>query len=408
MSNLKLTKEQEQLLREQTIDQNQPGSILRDVTTILDFIGPTGVKSAGKYNLLPMDALPELDNRLSHPLHLPLKRPQLRSHPYLQGLHLVLRATGLLQVSGTGEKMQLVVPAEIRERWQQLNPTEQYFALLEGWLLVGRSEMVGEYEDRFGGCLLNCLMAWRGLPAEGLKSDPNRRESLRLPHLYGAQYQLALMDLFGLVQVEHATKPVVPWAPGSVKHVPFGDALFTLMLSKMVDDRYLPGEGEGETRGFGQLQPIFRPYFPQWQASWVISTAEAREGIFVFRVSLSKSVWRTIAIDARDTLDNLMDCILAAIDFDNDHLYEFSFRDRFGVAVRAVGPISEGELATAEVQIGDLPLDPGQSMNVVYDFGDNWKFTVKLERVDPPSKRRTKPKILESRGKAPEQYPEWE
>jgi hypothetical protein len=44
-------------------------------------------------------------------------------------------------------------------------------------------------------------------------------------------------------------------------------------------------------------------------------------------------------------------------------------------------------------------------MRLTYDFGDNWQFDVKLERVDPPSKSNKSPRILESRGKAPEQYP---
>src|SRR5262249_188505 len=155
-------------------------------------------------------------------LHLPLERPQLRSHPYLQGLHLVLRATGLLQVT-SDKNARLVVPAEIRERWRQLNSTEQYFALLEGWLLFARSEMVGGPEDRFGGCLSGCLEAWRALPAEGLESDPQKPKPPHLPGIFGAYYQLALMDLFGLIRIEQAAKPVVPWAPAGIKHTPFGD-----------------------------------------------------------------------------------------------------------------------------------------------------------------------------------------
>jgi len=47
-------------------------------------------------------------------------------------------------------------------------------------------------------------------------------------------------------------------------------------------------------------------------------------------------------------------------------------------------------------------------MNLVYDFGDNWQFDVKLERIDPPNKRMKKPRVLEKHGKAPEQYPRWD
>src|SRR5438874_2374948 len=104
MEQFELTKDQEQLLREQVIDSDRPGPVLRDFRTLLDFVGTKGLKAAGKYNLLPIELIGELDQRLSRPLRLDLsmKRPQLRSHPYLQGLYLLLRASGLSRVEGAG------------------------------------------------------------------------------------------------------------------------------------------------------------------------------------------------------------------------------------------------------------------------------------------------------------------
>src|SRR5436190_18068209 len=104
-----LTKAQAQVLREQVIDDTHPGTVLRDFQAVLDYVGPQGVKSAGKYNLLPIEALTDLDQRLTRPLRLELKRPQVRSHPYLLGLNLLLRATGLGRVEGTGAKARLAL-----------------------------------------------------------------------------------------------------------------------------------------------------------------------------------------------------------------------------------------------------------------------------------------------------------
>ncbi len=110
-----LSQEHERILREQVIDGNQPGPILRNFQMLLDSVGPKGVKAGGKYNLLPIDVIGELDRRLSRPLNLELKRPQLRSHPYLQGLHLLFRATGLGRVDAVGSKARLLVdPAASR------------------------------------------------------------------------------------------------------------------------------------------------------------------------------------------------------------------------------------------------------------------------------------------------------
>src|SRR5262245_12653426 len=98
---------------------------------LLDYVGSHDLKVAGKYNLLPISVLGELDERLTRPLRLPLQRPQLRSHPYLQGLYLLLRATGLGRTEGAGARARLRIDAGLLAQWQQFNPTERYFTLLE-------------------------------------------------------------------------------------------------------------------------------------------------------------------------------------------------------------------------------------------------------------------------------------
>src|SRR5689334_4871600 len=127
MKTVKLTKTLAQTLLEQVIDTERPGPILRDFRTVLDFVGAKGVKAAGKYHLLPIESIGELDARLSRPLRLELKRPQLRSHPYLWGLHLLLRASGLSRLEGVGARTRLVLNPPLLAQWDSLNSTEQYF-----------------------------------------------------------------------------------------------------------------------------------------------------------------------------------------------------------------------------------------------------------------------------------------
>src|ERR1700733_5277090 len=88
MKKIKLTPEQETTLKSQVFDAIHPGALLHDFALVLDYVGDKGVKAGGKYNLLPIDAIHPLDERLVRPMRLELQRPQLRSHPYLQGLHL--------------------------------------------------------------------------------------------------------------------------------------------------------------------------------------------------------------------------------------------------------------------------------------------------------------------------------
>ncbi len=409
----KPTKAQEQCLRDQVITADQPGPVLRDFGVLLDYLGTEGVEAAGKYNLLHMKSIEELDDRLSRPLHLELKRPQIKSHPYLQGLNLLLRASGLSRVEGTGAKVRLVLDLEMMMQWNQLNATEQYFNLLEAWLRFGRAEMVGERGTPWGELMSECVRGWQAVPEKGQDFDLTRRQQVYIQGFYGSLYLLALMDLFGFMKVGQPDRPLAPWRPSRIDHVPFGDAMMTLLasqffsslgISALADQDEEQEEGALEAPRFGAWQPLFQPYFPEWKKNLELPESETREGTFIFRVSLGK-VWRLIAMRADDTLEDLVQWILDSVEFDNDHLYQFNYRNRLGAKVSASHPYMDESPSTDEVPIGTLPLDPGQTMELVYDFGDNWKFTVNLERIEPPGAKIKAPRILEKHGKAPEQYP---
>lgn len=72
----------------------------------------------------------------------------------------------------------------------------------------------------------------------------------------------------------------------------------------------------------------------------------------------------------------------------------------------------EDEEATGDVHmttLGSLNLRKGQNFLYLFDYGDEWRFNVKLHAInengDPNAEY---PKIVESVGTAPEQYPDWE
>jgi hypothetical protein len=234
---------------------------------------------------------------------------------------------------------------------------------------------------------------------------------------FGAElepYQEALQDLFGLTVGQ-----------GS-RYTPFGGALLTLLaLADLQEDEGEPDEegeespedvpeGAGEEAGedelmdvlaLGHLQAVLQPYFPDYREVLILSWPEEREGTFVFKVTLP-DVWRVIAIGHDATLDDLADAILDSVKFDRDHLYQFTYHDRFGRKTNVAHPACDEDLFTDEVTVGEVPLAIGQSMRFWFDFGDDWFFDVKLERVEPPGAVKGKlPRVLEKHGKAPQQYP---
>ncbi len=404
-----LKPEHQEVLHNQRIDENSPGTILRDFEILLDFIGSQTIKVSETYNLLPIMLLPELNARLTHPIQIGIKRPQQKSYPHINGLYLLLRATGLAFVEGTGTKQTLVLDNTILRSWRSLSATERYCTLLEAWIIRSRPEIVGEDRGWFDLPIPKCSQFFQQIPARGLKVAGNK-EMDRLLVYYPGFYTLALLELFGFVSIEHGTpEKGKGWCITSVHRTAFGDALLQLLLNLFEASEYQWTYESDMNTPFGELQPGLRPYFPEWRNNLAIPKSEFQDGLYIFKVSLGRDIWRRIAIPAKSDLDSLSSTILDAFDFDYDHLYYFAYKNRFGVTMRINHPYMEDEPPlTTEVRIGDLPLKPGASMVYLYDFGDNWEFDVKLERIDPPDRKVKKPAILETHGESPEQYPNWD
>jgi hypothetical protein len=126
-------------LTEQQVTAGSPGTILRDVETLIEFVGLEGIVTKGRNASLPIDRLPELNRRVSHPVQLDLKRALLRDYPNLAGIFVLLRVLELLQVKGS----RLMVCPSALDLWRGLNPAEQYFGLLEALLFQAQSSVLG-------------------------------------------------------------------------------------------------------------------------------------------------------------------------------------------------------------------------------------------------------------------------
>ena len=173
-------------------------------------------------------------------------------------------------------------------------------------------------------------------------------------------------------------------------------------------DVLIPLARQEDEPDFGAWQPWFQECFPEWRKNLAFPEPEDRDGVFFFKAKLG-SVWRRIAIPAECDLEALAWAILRAFKFDGDHLYDFSFPGRDGSQVRVVCPyIDDAEAWTDDYSIGCLPLAEGQSMEFTYDYGTGWRFDVKLEKVAPPNPRMKKPRLVESHGKPPKEYGDWE
>ena len=394
----------QQIFRTQSLDNT--GTVLRDFEALLRFVGPDGISVSDKYNLLPMARLAQLNAQMTHPVEIALKRPQQRSYPHINGLYILLRITGLACVEGAGKKQRLVVDDSVLQSWRSLNATEQYCTLLEAWLLRWRLEIVGEHAPLFDNPLMMWAEFFRRIPKRGLRIAGDASQEQTITYLPG-MLTVAMLELFGLIAVQHATPEAGKgWRIARVRKTPFGEALLYVLSDLLPEDAFLWQYDSGAEMSFGVLQAALQPVFPAWQQNLHLPEPEFQSGTYIFKVSLG-SVWRRIAIPGESTLDGLSYIILQAYNFDQDHLYKFTYKNRFGVPVDITHPYIEESPCSLDILIGDLQMKPGATMTYLYDFGDRWEFNVRLERIDPVDPKIRMPQIIEAHGKAPDQYMDW-
>jgi hypothetical protein len=392
------------LLHAQTLTATSPGTILTDFQTLLDFIGDKGTAVSPTNHLLPLKSLAEINQQLSESIQLDLKRPVQKSYPPIDGLYLLLRASGLGRISAKGKKYFLTLDPTLLAIWDSLNPTERYCTLLETWLIRAHSEIIGENDRLNLGS--KCFQFWPTIPATGI-NIANYEEQSRLSY-YPELRNIALLAMFGFIELT-TVKPGKDkgWRVKLVEKLSFGDAMMTLLYEVFRSvQMWWPSDNDPDLP-FAELQPTLQPYFPEWQNVLGLSKHEFCVGIYIFKVSVLKC-WRRIAISSNLTLQDLSEEILESVDFDNDHLDVFTYENRFGRSMKVYHPFCQDQPKTDTVQIGDLPLPVGSVIKYVFDFGDWWEFKIELEQIQSDDTRVDYVEILEHFGESPEQYPQWE
>ena len=125
---------------------------------------------------------------------------------------------------------------------------------------------------------------------------------------------------------------------------------------------------------------------------------------YVISVTLGSECSRTLKASADHWLDDLAEAILAAFDFENDHLYHFQYFTEYGADRRIGHPaVYDCDGATDKTRLSDLHPTAGMKITFVFDYGDYWEFDI----VVMYGSEEAAPGIVvtERKGEAPEQYP---
>jgi Plasmid pRiA4b ORF-3-like protein len=112
------------------------------------------------------------------------------------------------------------------------------------------------------------------------------------------------------------------------------------------------------------------------------------------------AVLRRIEVPFDIRLDRLHLVIQAAMGWTNTHLYEIRARDvGWGIPDRDWG---DGPLDARKARLGDVLEDVGaKTLRYLYDFGDGWEHTIKVERVVDPEPGILYPRLIEANGRCP-------
>lgn len=134
---------------------------------------------------------------------------------------------------------------------------------------------------------------------------------------------------------------------------------------------------------------------------------------YVFEAQLVgfRGVNRVIEVREDLTLVDLHYALQSAFGWDDDHLYAFWLDGRFwtGTDEHFTRPCAAGDSfassagRSAAIRLDELGLAEGRRIAYVFDFGDEWRVRLRVQRVADDDGRPS-PRLLQSSGSAPPQY----
>ena len=125
----------------------------------------------------------------------------------------------------------------------------------------------------------------------------------------------------------------------------------------------------------------------------------------VYPAGQGRTTYRTMEISGKETLDRLCEFIPESFDFIHEHLYEFCMDNRMYSEDNYQYDPEDGGAST-DIVIDKIGLVKEQNFSLHYDYGDDWMFTIHVQKIEDETKK-TSPKLIKSVGHV-EQYPNWD
>ncbi len=105
------------------------------------------------------------------------------------------------------------------------------------------------------------------------------------------------------------------------------------------------------------------------------------------------TIWRQVEVPAVMTLNDLHSVIQAAMGWENAHLFQFHV-GRETIAGPGMGGDGARPVSAGRVQLGDLAARGIKRFGYVYDMGDNWEHTIRIEKLLSADPAATYPRLI--------------
>jgi Plasmid pRiA4b ORF-3-like protein len=110
-------------------------------------------------------------------------------------------------------------------------------------------------------------------------------------------------------------------------------------------------------------------------------------------------IWRRVLVDKRTTFFALHEIIQIVMGWEDDHLYEFKVKDyRIADPDEEFGGFSFGNtkfVDAATVTLEKTDLTTKNKFEYTYDFGDNWRHQILVEKFLPRDEKRKYPVCID-------------
>lgn len=423
--------------------------IIQDFQIFLDYIvKKNGIQLTNSKQVLRSKDLSVLNERMScFQTQFTNNKSQQTVYALLNTFFYIAKVSELTRVQKEKSKFLLFVDEEKVAQFQSLNEQSQYFFLFESfWAYI---DWDTAYEirsfwrtDFYQQILEKPVNKWVTIGDRDLKRKGELKPPFHKPIV-------EMLTALGFLQLEwddklekRPDKYTCPYDKAAISQL--GKTFIPILFEKRVrylwdtlDPYYDPNDETqdapvhtdfwdffGETKESDTTEeeesPTDGPYVEPFAAvfiddvskitSWYPIQKNYAKGRYTFKVALAKDLYRVIAMDATETMEDLHLAIQSIYDFGNDHLYEFrmdglrNYKNAYG-DVR--GGLDYARPATA-AELGNVRLFEGKQFYYIFDFGDNWQFLITVLSIDENAAPLKRFKLIESVGEAPEQYPSWE